>query len=227
MLVLGVDTSGREGGITLARGEGGQFSEVESTAIQGGTFSAQLVPQIVNTLQRHNLDKTKIEGFAAVLGPGSFTGLRIGLAAVKALAEVLQKPIAVVSTLEMLALASQVQGKVLAALDAGRKEVFVGIYETKADSAKRISERLLTQAEFISEAKSFCRAGALVACEATVAEVAHSAGAPCELVLRPGSAAATRICMKKLLAGETVPVEELDANYIRRTDAELLVKPNP
>ena len=98
---------------------------IEIAPLVGGTFSAQLIPQIAELLSSNGFMKTAIGAFAVVSGPGSFTGLRIGLAAVKALAEVLSKPIAAVSLLEVCVLASGAQGKVMSALDAGRSEVYV------------------------------------------------------------------------------------------------------
>ncbi len=99
-------------------------------------FSAQLVPQIAALLAKNGFSKADIEAFVVVSGPGSFTGLRVGLAAIKALAEILRKPIVPVSLLEVLALASGTQGKILAALDAGRGEVYVGEYEIAGESAQ-------------------------------------------------------------------------------------------
>src|SRR5216110_2464124 len=90
-------------------------------------------------LTKHNFDKQQIDAFAVASGPGSFTGLRVGLAAIKALAEVLAKPIAAVSLLEAVAMAGGVEGDVIAALDAGRKEIYAGEYEVHATS-KRNSE---------------------------------------------------------------------------------------
>src|SRR5579872_1699447 len=118
MLLLAVDTSGKHGSIALARcGPDEACDVIEVAPLLGGTFSAELVPEIAALLGRHRFGKSDIGGFAVVSGPGSFTGLRIGLAVVKALAEVLVKPIAAVSLLEVLASASQVRGRVLAALD--------------------------------------------------------------------------------------------------------------
>ena len=104
MLVLGVDTSGKNGSIALVQFGQGNSRTLEVVPLEGGTFSAQLVPQISDALGRHSLTKSDIDGFAVVSGPGSFTGLRVGLAAIKALAEVLRKPIAALSLLEAAAL---------------------------------------------------------------------------------------------------------------------------
>ena len=108
------------------RGPGNQlpradFELIAIAPLVGGTFSAQLIPQVSELLSSNGFMKTAIGAFAVVSGPGSFTGLRIGLAAVKALAEVLHKPIAAVSLLEVCVFASGAQGKIMAALDAGRR----------------------------------------------------------------------------------------------------------
>ena len=89
MILLVTDTSGKNGSVALARArEGASDVElIEEAALTGGTFSAQLVPQIAGLLARHGLGKTDINAFVVVSGPGSFTGLRVGLAAVKGLAE--------------------------------------------------------------------------------------------------------------------------------------------
>src|SRR5262245_47162128 len=128
MLILAIDTSGPAGGITLAEAGENSFRLIESSAIAGGTFSAQLIPTLAALLGKHGLNAKDLAGFAAASGPGSFTGLRVGLSAIKGLAETLQKPIATVSVLEALAALSDREGTIAAALDAGRKEVFFGLY---------------------------------------------------------------------------------------------------
>src|SRR3981081_4692282 len=153
MLLLATDTSGRHGSIAFARAEeDDQASDtiglhdieiLEVVALSGGTFSAQLVPQIAALLAKHGFNKTDIGGFAVASGPGSFTGVRVGLAAIKALAEVLQKPIAAVSLLEAVVVASGSQGRVTAVMDAGRGEVYAGEYDVQGDDAGLLQERLL------------------------------------------------------------------------------------
>ena len=101
MLLLVVDTSGKNGSMALARvtASGSTVEIVEEIALAGGTFSAQLVPQTAVLLQKHGYSKSDLSGFVVVSGPGSFTGLRVGLAAIKAMAEILRKPIAAISLL--------------------------------------------------------------------------------------------------------------------------------
>src|SRR5213080_3168056 len=123
MLIAAIDTSGQSGGITLAEADAKSFRVLESAPIAGGTFSAQLIPTLAALLSKHGYSAKDLGGLAAASGPGSFTGLRVGLSAIKGLAEVLGKPIATVSMLEVVAIAGGMQGRVLAVLDAGRGEV--------------------------------------------------------------------------------------------------------
>src|SRR5437588_462377 len=163
----------------------------------------------------------EVGGFAVASGPGSFTGLRVGLAAIKALAEVLHKPIAAVSRLEAVAVASGAQGRLMVALDAGRGEVYVGGYEVNAGSAKCIEEGILTR-EGLGHAFDD---RVVVTPDASVAEMARSAGVKVHEIEHPRSDVIAQIGWKKIRAAETVSPEELEANYIRRSDAEIFAKP--
>ena len=126
---------------------------VEVVPLEGGTFSAQLVPQIAALLAKHGFSKADIGGFAVVSGPGSFTGVRVGLAAIKALAEALEKPIAAVSLLEAMAVSGGSTGRVIAVLDAGRGEVYAGEYDVR-EGAHRVREQLLTQEQLMEAART-------------------------------------------------------------------------
>ncbi len=104
MLLLAIETSGKNGSIALGRGEANGSCTIVATAeLHGGTFSAQLIPEIAELLPKNGLTKHDVELFVVGSGPGSFTGLRVGLAAVKGLADALEKPIVAVSLLEALA----------------------------------------------------------------------------------------------------------------------------
>lgn len=224
MILLAIDTSGKDGGITLARVRGGPDTSttveiVETSALEGGTFSAQLVPQIAGLLGKHGLSKKDIGAFAVASGPGSFTGLRVGLAVIKALAEILNKPIAAVSRLEAVARAGKVQGRVLAALDAGRDEIYVGEY-VLTDGAQAIGERLVTREEFLDQAREW----QVVTPDPSIAAVARGGGFEVEEVDRVTSEAIARIGWKKILQGHTTSPEDMEANYIRRPDAKIFAK---
>lgn len=219
MLILAIDTSWKQGSVALARGDGRGFDLIEMAPVAGGTFSAQLIPEISALLTKHRIRKEEIDGFGAASGPGSFTGLRVGLAAIKALAEVLKKPIAAVSVLEALAAASGARGKVLAALDAGRSEIYAGEYMVEGGSATKVRESLLT----LQELPGLVRSSGEVTVVTPEEAIAALVGA--RRVVRPQSDAIARLAIRKILAGETVPPEELDANYIRRSDAEIFSRP--
>ncbi|HKR93973.1 MAG TPA: tRNA (adenosine(37)-N6)-threonylcarbamoyltransferase complex dimerization subunit type 1 TsaB, partial [Candidatus Angelobacter sp.] len=156
-------------------------------------------------------------------GPGSFTGLRVGLSAIKGLAETLHKPIATVSVLEALAALSDHNGKIAAALDAGRKEIFLGLYEKLDQSLLKEREELLTQQDFVA-ALAVEESVWLITSEASIAELAAGLHSAVSVVERPGSEMIARIGAGKLLDGETITVEALDANYLRRSDAEIFFK---
>jgi tRNA threonylcarbamoyladenosine biosynthesis protein TsaB len=232
MLILAIDTSGQSGGITLAEADAGSFRVIESAAIAGGTFSAQLIPTLAALLKKHEYGVKDLGGFAAASGPGSFTGLRVGLSAIKGLAETLHKAIATVSVLEALASLANREGKIAAAMDAGRKEVFLGVYQRNGDSAGEKSDALIKQREELLTQQDFLamlateRPAVIITSDAALAELAAASHSAVVVVTPPGSEMIARIGAGKLLAGETVSVEALDANYLRRSDAEIFFKGN-
>jgi tRNA threonylcarbamoyladenosine biosynthesis protein TsaB len=240
MLILAIDTSGQSGGITLAEADAGSFRVVESAAIAGGTFSAQLIPTLAALLKKHGYGVKDLGGLAAASGPGSFTGLRVGLSAIKGLAETLHKPIATVSVLEALASLADRDGKIAAAMDAGRKEVFLGVFKKNGDSSTEKSgpqrstdsdvlakqrEELLTQQDFLATLGTE-RPAVIITGDAGIAELAAASHSAVVVVTAPGSEVIAKIGARKLLAGETVSVEALDANYLRHSDAEIFFKGN-
>jgi len=215
MLILGVDTSGKNGSIALVECEPSSSRTLDLVPLEGGTFSAQLVPQIAALLQKYCRTKYDIAVFAVVSGPGSFTGLRVGLAAVKALAEVLQKPIVAVSLLESIALASGLHGQVTAALDAGRGEIYAGTYDVRDGAATLISEQLLVIQELAQIS------GELATSDEKFAQLLRHGRHNVHLVSCQKAGSIASLAFQKFQRGETVSPESLDATYIRRSDAEI------
>jgi tRNA threonylcarbamoyladenosine biosynthesis protein TsaB len=252
MLLLITDTSGKDGFVGLVRaGEGSEPDKVEvieEVPLAGGTFSAQLVPQIAALLKKHGFLKTDIDAFVVVAGPGSFTGLRVGLAAIKALAEILQKPIVPVSLLEVLARYGHVIAagndsvrpvtfRYAVALDAGRKEAFVGQYEIviaskTSHSFKCVAELLLDMQSLSGLVESGSVQWITTPDRAMADALRERLGASQEHAIwdrveRPRSAKIASVGSDKLRAGETVSPEQLEANYLRHSDAEIFGKPAP
>ena len=219
MMLLAVDTSGRNGSLALARVSEGTVEVVEQIVLAGAMFSAQLVPQTAALLHKQGFSKGDLAGFAVVSGPGSFTGLRVGLAAIKALAEILHQPLAAISLLEAVARTGQREGRVFSVLDAGRGDCYVGDYELSP--LHMHSERLLSQEEFLAEDKTQLA----ITTDSTLAELLRNAGFPVKLVAHPGSADIARFGWERIQHGVTILPEDLDANYLRRTDAEIFSKP--
>jgi tRNA threonylcarbamoyladenosine biosynthesis protein TsaB len=221
MLILSVDTSGRHGTVALCRGDSSTFEVLAQSELEGGTYSTMLVPSIAELLSKCGLEKSEIDGITVVDGPGSFTGLRVGLSTAKALCEVLAKPLAAVSMLEALAVIyGEVGERVTAALDAGRGELYVGDYSISEQRAELKNEYIAKQTEFLAEAGAF--ESRIVTTHPALAE----SGATKIALVKPLRADVIgRIGLRKLLAGHTVDPWTLDANYIRRSDAELYMLP--
>jgi len=225
MLIVAIDTSGRKGSVALCRGDAASFEGVQLTPLEGGTYSARLMPTISSLLEQNGFDRKDVGGFVVVSGPGSFTGLRVGLATVKGLCEILRKPLATVSMLEAVAVTYGAGGEtvVTAVLDAGRSEVYVGEYRLGSGSAGLRCEYIVKMVEFGAEASGI--GGELFTPDASVAEFLQAAGSKVRQVARVQADGIGRIGLRKLLAGDVADAASVDVNYIRRSDAEIFSAP--
>jgi len=224
MVILAVDTSGRHGTVALCRGDAARFGVLGLTSLEGGTYSARLIPAISDLLHSGGLTQSQIDGLVVVDGPGSFTGLRVGLSTVKALCEILQKPLATVSTLEALAITYGYEGEtVTAVLDAGRGEVYVGEYRVGSKCASLVQQSIEKLDAFVKRTQSI-QSRIVTTFPKLAGAWAASSAAPTVIDALEADTIA-QIGLRKLLAGETADPATLDANYIRRSDAELFSLP--
>jgi tRNA threonylcarbamoyladenosine biosynthesis protein TsaB len=185
---------------------------VTEQAIAGGTFSAELVPQIDAALRAEELTFADVSAIAVVVGPGSFTGLRVGLAAVKGLCEVRPLRCVAVSALELIA-ATMSASAVTTMLDAGRSEAYVGRFTVEDGIARAQSEELVRVAEIK-------RDDLMLTPDASIAAALGAVQVP-----RPRASDLAQYAVRKLERGITCTADELDAHYIRRSDAEIFSKP--
>ncbi len=224
MLVLAIDTSGRQGSVALCRGDADHFEVLQLSKIEHGTYSARLMPTIAEALQVNHLVTTDVDGFVVVSGPGSFTGLRVGLATVKGLCEVLRKPLATISGLEAIVVTYGSRGEtVTAVLDAGRGEAYIGEYRVLSGRADRVREYVTKLEEFAAAAAE--NRGALLTPAARVAELLQGSTDKIRLVPPVLADEIGRIGLHKLLAGDVADPATVDVNYIRRSDAEIFFAP--
>jgi tRNA threonylcarbamoyladenosine biosynthesis protein TsaB len=222
MIVLAVDTSGRQGSVALCRGDATRFEMLSLTSLEGGRYSARLIPAIKDLLHRAGLSKSQVDGLVVVDGPGSFTGLRVGLSTVKGLCEILQKPLATVSMLEALAITYGIDGEqVSAVLDAGRGEVYVGEYRVSGNNADLVQQSIQKLDVFVKQAQPITSRILTTYPKLGEALVGVTVADPLQ------ADAIARIGLHKLVDGDTGDPATLDANYIRRSDAELFSLPKP
>ncbi len=233
MVILGIDTSGRVGSVALVRASGERFEVLGMSPLAGGTYSAQLIPAISALLAEAALAKGAIDLLAVASGPGSFTGLRVALSTVKGLAEALGKPIVAVSQLAATAAAARQTVSALAVLDAQRGEVYVGEYQVIYSEmlselrVHRIGEVLLSLENFINSLAARISVPLICTPDASVETALRRAGFSVEMVPRPGADVIVRLGVALFLQGLTVSSEALDANYLRRSDAEIFSAPKP
>ena len=224
MVLFTIDTSGKNGTLALARREGVEVRVLAEESLAAGQYSSELIPKFAAMLERCGLQKKAVDAIAVVAGPGSFTGLRVGLAAAKGLAEILQKPLTGISALELVAASSVHVGQVVAALDAGRSEVFLGHCQVGENlQIETLSEQLLKQADLAERMRE--NGAPLLTPDEKIAAIAEQAGLPVERVTTPSAELLAKLAFAQLQRGLTVRPDDLDANYIRRSDAEIFSFP--
>jgi tRNA threonylcarbamoyladenosine biosynthesis protein TsaB len=213
LLVLGVDTCGPTGSVALAQIEGGKATILGQKELAGRTYSAVLVTRIREILEERGLKLPDIGAVVVVSGPGSFTGVRVGLSAVKGLAEPGQISVASASRLEVMAAKAGVGA---AALDAHRREVFLRI----ADPDGSARELLAGAEELGSIPAPF---GPIAVCEEEAGSLLRQAWPVARLVqtVAPTAADAIELCVPRVLAGDFADLALLDGHYLRRSDAEI------
>jgi tRNA threonylcarbamoyladenosine biosynthesis protein TsaB len=213
VLLLGIDTCGPRGSVALARVSVGAVSVLGQRELEGRSYSATLTTAIAALLAEVGATLADLGGMVVVNGPGSFTGVRVGVSTAKGLAEGLGLPVVAVSRLAVLAAQSGIGS---AALDAHRNEVFLRVGQPAGEPAE-----LLAGAEDLAGLQP---APARVAvCEESAARLLREAWPVTELVLVPAPTAsdALQLAAARILAGDAVELVLLDGHYLRRSDAEI------
>jgi len=229
MLILALDTTTRAGSLALL--SGGRLLEV-AEGDGALTHAARLPGAILDTLARHHLTLAGIDLYGVAVGPGSFTGLRIGIATIQGLAFAHGRPVAGVSALDALADAggSAASGAAWRAawMDAQRGEVYARLYRPAGQLWEPAGEALVAPPRAVLDAWSpflgerdveFVGDGAV----AYKAELANGLGERA-IVADAVPALAPAIALsaaRQFAAGLAVTPEPVRPLYVRRPDAEL------
>jgi tRNA threonylcarbamoyladenosine biosynthesis protein TsaB len=209
-LILSIDTTHEFGSLALTR-DGTLVEEVPLDSPDG--FGHVLFAHLDALLQRHECPVDRIDCFATAVGPGSFTGVRIGIACIKGLAEATGKPVVGVSNLEAIATFGTRPLRA-AVLDARRGEIYGAVYD---------AEGRLVQDEVVAKLPVWL-AGLPDCVEFISTDFTQMGDAPVTPAPSALAAAIGRIAHRRLEAGQAIDPALLDANYVRRSDAELLWK---
>ena len=226
MLILALDTTTRAGSVALAR-NGTVLHEQSGDPAR--THAQRLPTEIMTACDAAGVRIADVELFAVAAGPGSFTGLRIGIAAVQGLAMAWNRQVVPISTLEALAIAAPVGAtRVAAWMDAHRGEVFAQLFERMADafSAPRaLTEAMAAPAAEVIRAHGDLLHGAHVIGDGAVryAEVVHSSGVPDIVISETVPTLAGAIAhLAGVYADRAVLPHAVMPIYVRRPDVEMV-----
>ena len=214
MRVLGIDTTARHGGVAVT--EGGSILAARQVEAPKG-FGDVIYSLVEEALTEAGLRLDQIDLFAAASGPGSFTGVRVGLTAAKALGEALGRPVVGVSNLEALAAAANVRHCAVV-FDARRQEVYGAVYGE--DLAVLIPKTVSPWTELFEQAERFDPLW--VSTDGSIFGPGGAAPLPAgveQRIIGGLAAAVAHLAPWRLAAGQGAP-ELVEANYIRRPDAE-------
>ena len=224
MKILAVDTTAKACSVSLV--ENGRVLG-ENFVNLSFTHSQTMMPMCSQLLENAKLPLSQIDAFAVSTGPGSFTGLRIGLSAVKGMAFALNKPCVAVSTLDALAQnVSQWQGIICPVMDARCNQVYNALYESTGDGLRKLTEdRALMLDQLLQELKTFEKPVILVGDGADLCYNRYQ-GEICGLAIANPQNRFQRassvgiLAEQKALEGEVLSASEILPSYLRLPQAQ-------
>ena len=231
MIVLSIDTCDWRGSVAVLDDEVVLAVSLHETNQE---YSSWLLPTVSAVLRQAGLEMGDVGCYAVAAGPGSFTGVRVGLTSVKAWAEVYGRPVAGVSRLEAFAAeASRTSRYVAAFVDAQRGQVFGAVYRQDGSGLANISEEMvIAPREFLRRAVELANAEKITWASPDAHLLAgedawrerEKHGESIEQISATLAGTLGRIGLRRLKEGEATDALRLDAHYVRQCDAEILWK---
>jgi tRNA threonylcarbamoyladenosine biosynthesis protein TsaB len=233
VIVLAIDTCDSRGSVVLLR-DGVALAVANHETEED--YSSWLLPAVEEVLKKAGLSIGEVGAFGVGSGPGSFTGSRIGLTAVKAWGEVYGKPIVAVSRLELIAWQASSGAEWVASwADARRGQVFGAVYRRRRDALERIGDEMVMEpGKFVERAvelaggEKIAWASGDTDCMFGQKEwkARQELNEGFELVSGFLGIGIARMTAKAVAVGRYTDALALDANYVRRSDAEVFWRGN-
>jgi tRNA threonylcarbamoyladenosine biosynthesis protein TsaB len=222
MNLLTIDTSTSTCSVALTRGE---ELRAELLIAGGQTLTSRLLSGVDTVLRAGGTSLAELDGLAVAVGPGSFTGLRVGVASVKGLALACGKPVVGFSSLAMLAMNLPWSAwPVCPMFDARKKEVYAALYRCGDRPEALVADCVVPPERFLRQLAGptvFVGEGALRYRELIVAMLGENAIFAPSHAHQPRAAAGAHLARMAFARGEALPLARLNPAYIRPSEAEL------
>ncbi len=216
-LLLGIDTCGPDGSVALARQRDGRLELLDQRELAGRTYSATLVSAVAALLSSQGQTLGSLAALVVVAGPGSFTGVRVGLSAAKGLVQPTGIPLIAISRLAVLA---HKAGTTAAALDAHRHEIFLRFPEHGYEPREQLAGA--------AELAKLPSPAQIAVCDAAESLVLSAWPQVQPIRTEPPTAWDALSCAHPRLIPQAFDdLTTLDGHYLRRSDAEIFGDPDP
>jgi tRNA threonylcarbamoyladenosine biosynthesis protein TsaB len=224
VIVVGIDTATPQVSVAL----GSETSILGRIQIAGKARQESVTPALEQLLTWTGIDLTQVGGFAVGIGPGLFTGLRVGVQTAKTLAQVTKAPIIAVASIDALAYAVRYTSRTIAAvIDGRRREVFAALYTPVPGGVLRLTDPAVQRPEALA-ADLEARPGEVLAVgdgAILYRDMLRSVGARVEFAspaaAHPDAASLVELAVPRFLREEHDQVFDVVPMYLRKSDAEI------
>ena len=221
MIILGLDASTPKGSVALLDGEC-----IIAESVSSSTFADQFLVMVDEVLEKIEGGLERVDGFCVTTGPGSFTGLRVGVSLIKGLVLATEKPFWGINTLEAYAnLVKPASQPICPVLDARKKEVYIARYKYTGEQLSRVTpDQAVSPQELCDltqEPTIFLGGGLEPYGETLSSQLGDRFIDQAQLKNQTVAASAAQIAFTKFKASPSFNLDDLTIHYVRKSEAEL------
>ncbi len=224
MIVLGIDTSTPQTSVAI----GNDREVLASISIAGKTRQESVTPALQQMLAWSGLDLGRVGGIAVGIGPGLFTGLRVGVETAKTLAQVLNVPIVGITSLDALAFAVRhTSRRIACVIDARRGEVFAAVYRAVPGGVVRETDHLVLKPDhLVAELQAvvgevLCVGNGAILYRREIEDLGSRVEFASPAAAHPDAAALVELAAPRFMREEHDRLFDVVPLYLRKSDAEI------